>query len=145
MSFSFDIAAFIVGAATLLMFWKQLNDQAKLSTRIADLQYCKMVEDKLLAVLYEKIEMRETLHSAPTSDLYKFHFLRGFIFPSRDNLQNQSTHFLNILEYNFNKESQKKFIEIYQNLMMEIKTEDLKKYYKNSQFQHLLDCFNKTS
>ncbi len=64
MTFSFDIAAAVVGFLTLGLFWMQLRDQKALSNRLADLQYCKMMEERLIAILYHKQSANDTIHSA---------------------------------------------------------------------------------
>lgn len=140
LSFDFDIAAAIVGLLTLALFWKQLQDQKSLSTRLADLQYCKMMEEKLIAILYQKQSNSDTIHSAANVDFYKFHFLRGYIHTSNDG-PNRS--FQKITDYNFDLKIKEEYIKLYKNMNDVIKTDDLKNHYKESRFREVFELFTK--
>ena len=85
LGFSFEIGATIVGVVTICLIFKQMGDQRKLNQRIADMQYTKLMEDKLLAIVYSDKQaagQQETVHSAPSMEWYKFNFMQGYV--SRD-------------------------------------------------------------
>lgn len=141
-NFSFDIAALLVGFATLRIIWQQFKDQKELSKRLADLQFCKIVEERLLAIVYQDIKIYETSNSVPTIDYYKFYFLRGLISITRDAY---NTNIPNIFEYEFTKNTKQEYVTTYSNLLESIKTPDIKKYYQNSQFQKVYNYFEENN
>jgi hypothetical protein len=105
---NFEFEAVFVGIATLILFRKQMKDQQALSNRIADLQYCKMMEEKLLGIVYavrsssiDKNGHIFTVHSAQDFDFIKFHFARGFLlrgFATQNDIATENN-FSSISEY----------------------------------------------
>ncbi len=139
MTFSFDIAAAVVGFLTLGLFWMQLRDQKALSNRLADLQYCKMMEERLIAILYQKQSANDTIHSAANGDFYKFHFFRGFINTGNSGPDRS---FQKISDCKFDQKIKEEYVRLYKSMIDVIKTDDLKNHYKESRFEEVFKLFD---
>ena len=145
-----DIGGTIVGAITLFVLAWQIHGQSSFSKRIADLEYIKLIEPKLLATLY-KCRLNnnsENGGSNPSFDYYKFHFFMEFLVEAsiiKDSISsvNGSRSFIRIYilgklnkEY-FNgkgKSFLEKYCEIYENAVQCIKTKDIKNTFVDSEF-----------
>lgn len=138
MNFEIDILSGFVGIGTAIMLFSQIREQSKFSKRIADLEYIKLMEPKLLAVVYDynniktftnETHANENLNSLPPLDWYKFQFLSRRI-RSRANLFNN---FENHCK-NMTQESKDEYIIIYDEIIKHIKTKDLRKVFENSRW-----------
>ena len=133
-----DIGGTIVGAITLFVLWWQIHGQSNFSKRIADLEYIKLIEPKLLAILYKHREMKfETGSSNPSLDYYKFHFFMGYVVqsgqgPDRDFIKIHDDGKLN--EFFKDNALLEKYCEIYENAVKCIKTKDIKNTFVDSEF-----------
>jgi hypothetical protein len=81
--FSLDIGATVVGITTVYIIGRQMFDQRKLNQRIADMQYAKLIEDKLLAIVYSgkyNAGHKEIIYSAPSMEWYKFNLCRVLLW-----------------------------------------------------------------
>ena len=136
MNFETDIFAGVVGLATAVMLFLQIKEQSKFSQRIADLEYIKLMEPKLLAVVYDYNNIRlytsesmlnENLNSLPPFDWYKFHFLAGKI-------RNGSNSYTNLSEWKVAPECKEKYKAIFKETVKHIKTEDLRNVFETSRW-----------
>ncbi len=150
-----DIGGTIVGAITLIVLAWQIHGQSSFSKRIADLEYIKLIEPKLLATLY-KCRLNnnsENGGSNPSFDYYKFHFFMGFLVEAstrQDSVNGSLRGSVNGIraftpiyksgelnkEY-FNDKGKsflEKYCEIYENAVKCIKTEDIKNTFVDSEF-----------
>ena len=150
-----DIGGTIVGVITLIVLAWQIHGQSSFSKRIADLEYIKLIEPKLLATLYK---CRQNIHpnksgengsSNPSFDYYKFHFFMGFLVEPASSINNSinsvngSRAFKPIYksgelnkEYFNDKDKSylEKYCEIYENAVKCIKTKDIKNTFVDSEF-----------
>ena len=145
-----DIGGTIVGVITLIVLAWQIHGQSSFSKRIADLEYIKLIEPKLLATLY-KCRLNnngENGGSNPSFDYYKFHFFMGFLVEA-STINNSITSVNGSRAFKpiytsgeLNKEYfkgehlhlLKKYCEIYENAVKCIKTEDIKNTFVDSEF-----------
>jgi hypothetical protein len=152
LGFSLDIGATLVGIITIVIIGRQMRDQRKLNQRIADMQYAKLMEDKLLAIVYSgkyNAGHKETIHSAPSMEWYKFHFMQGFIVENKgpdremvsifgiDDGQNVHRNGYTFNQIYFKEPLRGDYLNTYNSMIQNIKTEDIQEYYKNSNFGKL--------
>jgi len=139
-----DIGGTIVGAITLIVLALQIHGQSNFSKRIADLEYIKLIEPKLLAILYKNRKMDfENGGSSPSFDYYKFHFFMGILVEAapRGGVAHGSRLFIKIhddgkLNEQYFKDNAflEKYCELYENTVKCIKTKDIKNTFVDSEF-----------
>ena len=134
-----DIGGTIVGAITLIVLAWQIHGQSSFSKRIADLEYIKLIEPRLLAILYRvmknnQFDPNENSESVPSFDYYKFIFYMGGLVVA----QSETISFDSKPVY-----GSRSFIRIYilgklnkdyENAVKCIKTKDIKNTFVDSEF-----------
>ena len=158
----FDYGAFLIGAGSLSFFIYQIQDQKKFSNRIADLQYCQMMEAKLIAILYspktDENYSNDSVYSVVTIEYLKFHLMRGCGFYVTTQTQGFLGRDKNVEDINriaariiipfaktdpeWRKTIKEHYLQQYNQMLENIKTEAIKEYYKNSNFQKILSTLN---
>ena len=147
MNFETDILAGVVGLGTALMLFWQIREQSKFSQRIADLEYIKLMEPKLLGIVYDDANLRnyrgyysiqfgsehfqEALNSAVTADWYKFHFLGGRICIGSDSGYKLFHAYANFKMNDTNKTA---YIKTFDDTIAHIGTPDLKTAFESSKW-----------
>jgi hypothetical protein len=134
------IVSALVGGITLWLLLKQIgeqsrqiHEQSKFNQRIADLEYIKLMEPKLLGIVYYDTNYKESLHSAPTFDWYKFQFLAGRVYMSSNGPDKIFLH-LQLHKMNMISEAKTAYIKTFDDTIAHIGTPDLKKAFEASKW-----------
>ena len=139
------LLAFGVGIYTAIMLRNQIKEQSKFSQRIADLEYIKLMEPKLLGIVYRNSHTYQDdvvmdINAMPTADWYKFHFMAGRIieytvqgqgpFPGRINHMK----FFTFNNYPIATENKEAYITTFEEIIAHIGTPDLKTAFETSKW-----------
>ncbi len=137
------LLAFGVGIYTAVMLRNQIKEQSKFSQRIADLEYIKLMEPKLLGIVYDWDNLSshsnislygkpmEAINSAVTADWYKFHFMAGKIHIGGDSGYKLFDTYENFKITSTNKAAYRKTFE---EVIAHIGTPDLKTAFETSKW-----------